>query len=560
VDPNISRCQSCARFLLGPLGLVLILLYFTPSVSLAQDATQQAPAPPASQPVPTEDASQQPPNSGATLRVKVNLVTIPVVVRDSAGHAVGTLRKEDFELFDDRKPQQITQFSVERSQPDEPNPSSSGALAGFKKLEIPSRFTAILFDDVHSTFQNLPGLQTSSLRMISSPTTRSQRFGIFTASGKVTQDFTDDRSKLEAAIRQLRPNPLPGTKGGSCPSLTPYAANQIVNRHDQIAISNALSEVMGPCGVTEPKMAMGMVTQGADRVLQLGNEQTRMVLRAVSDVVERMSALRGQRTVVVASPSFVITDYEHRENSLIDLAVRSHVVISALDSRGVETDENQIDDYNVLSEFTDGTGGIYFHNNNDLTEGLRRTAAAPEFVYQLSFSPAKLKDDGKYHHVKVRLIGNSKFTVSAREGYFVPKHFADPVQAENNAMNDALFSQAQINDLPIKMQTQFVQGDKPVAKLSVLALVDLRDLPHRQLEGQNANELRMVAAVFDHNGKYLGAIDRKVAVHWLEAKAETRTAADFTFFLDPGGYLIRLVVRDSESQHLSAQDALVQIP
>ena len=36
--------------------------------------------------------------------------------------------------------------------------------------------------------------------------------------------------------------------------------------------------------------------------------------------------------------------------------------------------------------------------------------------------------------------------------------------------------------------------------------------------------------------------------------------ATFSFLLDPGGYLVRLVVRDTESQHLYAQDAIVEIP
>ena len=70
----------------------------------------------------------------------------------------------------------------------------------------------------------------------------------------------------------------------------------------------------------------------------------------------------------------------------------------------------------------------------------------------------------------------------------------------------------------------------------------------------------MIAAVFDRNGKYLGAIDRKVDVHWTDSNAGTHTATTFSFLLDPGAYMIRLVVRDSESQHLSAQDKLVEIP
>jgi hypothetical protein len=114
--------------------------------------------------------------------------------------------------------------------------------------------------------------------------------------------------------------------------------------------------------------------------------------------------------------------------------------------------------------------------------------------------------------------------------------------------------------LPIRIQTQFVRDDKPIAKLSVLTFVDLQDLPHRQTGGKNTNELRMVAAIFDRNGKYIGAIDRKIAVQWSDDNAGTRTATTFSFLLDSGAYRVRLVVRDAESQRLSAQAAVIEIP
>ena len=50
-----------------------------------------------------------------TFKTGVNLVTVPVVVRDPAGKAIGTLTQEDFQLFDKGKPQIISKFSIEKS-------------------------------------------------------------------------------------------------------------------------------------------------------------------------------------------------------------------------------------------------------------------------------------------------------------------------------------------------------------------------------------------------------------------------------------------------------------
>src|SRR5258705_12436444 len=51
----------------------------------------------------------------AIFKARVNLVPVPVVVRDRKGQAIGTLTKEDFQLSDRGKPQYIARFSVEKA-------------------------------------------------------------------------------------------------------------------------------------------------------------------------------------------------------------------------------------------------------------------------------------------------------------------------------------------------------------------------------------------------------------------------------------------------------------
>ena len=67
----------------------------------------QAPAPGT-----PEFASEEAP---ITFSSRVNLISVPVVVRDREGRAVGDLRKEDFQVFDKGKLQVITKFSIEKS-------------------------------------------------------------------------------------------------------------------------------------------------------------------------------------------------------------------------------------------------------------------------------------------------------------------------------------------------------------------------------------------------------------------------------------------------------------
>src|SRR5215475_11781560 len=77
----------------------------------------------------------------ATFKTRVNLVLVPVVVRDKEGRTIGTLKQEDFQLLDKGKPQLITRFTIEKTMPEKakkgakPYPDSNE-----KEIELPERF------------------------------------------------------------------------------------------------------------------------------------------------------------------------------------------------------------------------------------------------------------------------------------------------------------------------------------------------------------------------------------------------------------------------------------
>jgi hypothetical protein len=80
---------------------IIWLFIFLCSPVLAQEAPSVNYAPATAKP-------QGPP----TFESKVNLVLVPVLVRDAQGRAVGNLTKDDFELFDKGKQQTIGSFSM----------------------------------------------------------------------------------------------------------------------------------------------------------------------------------------------------------------------------------------------------------------------------------------------------------------------------------------------------------------------------------------------------------------------------------------------------------------
>src|SRR5262249_51638706 len=72
----------------------------------------------------------------------------------------------------------------------------------------------------------------------------------------------------------------------------------------------------------------------------------------------------------------------------------------------------------VMEELADGTGGTFYHNNNDLEGGFKTLLAGAECRYLLAFSPAKLKPR-VHHSLKVKVDGPG-LRVQARSGYSAP--------------------------------------------------------------------------------------------------------------------------------------------
>src|SRR5208282_664103 len=102
-------------------------------------------------------------DDAATFRVNVRLVLARVVVRDPKGNAVGNLRKEDFQLFDNGNPQVISHFDLEHNSVAHTGipvaAASSDAADASKPAETlpspPKRYVAYLFDDLHLSFENI---------------------------------------------------------------------------------------------------------------------------------------------------------------------------------------------------------------------------------------------------------------------------------------------------------------------------------------------------------------------------------------------------------------------
>jgi len=499
------------------------------------------------------------------LQVQRNLVLVRAVVRDDKGRAVGGLRKEDFKLLDNGKVQAITHFSAEtpatpparevkpappKTEPESAAPPAPSAITRW-------RYLGLFFDDSFLPFEHLARARNAADRFLATALTPSDRAGVFTSSGRTTLDFTGDRAKLHEALFKLRPvNPGDSFPPGQYPFL-----------------------LGNPRGDHIPSQTEYLA------LLRLQN---------MEQLVRRMGTLPGQRNLIMISDGFGISPWELKWPSLagemVDRALRSNVIISSLDPKGLpillrETDASwpgapdggpmvaamhmgdssrEFGASSEMAELAKDTGGEFFHHDNDLEAGFAKVAATPEVYYSLAFSAQNLKHDGSFHSLKVELVHNAGLSVVARRGYFEPRRLPGAEGQVNEEIQEVSFTLDELKELPVDVHTQYSQSANGEAQLSVHAHLDIRTLRFRREQDRNANEVMFVTVLFDRDGKYADGKWQRVTLRLSDSTQEKLLASginrETSFAVKPGTYLIREVVQDSEEGHLAAVNSIVEIP
>lgn len=433
-----------------------------PLAGSAAPAAGPAPAPSTALPLssPADDAPK--------LRIDTSEILVPVVVRDKQGHAIGNLTKDDFTVFDQGKTRPIRGFSVIKSASKLRPENDTGVVAEpgnpGASVESPAtrRFVILLFDDRHVDASGLAYAQKAAMSMMDRPLASNDYAAVLSLSG-ANSGITQDREILKTAIAKLSVHAASQHGKEDCPDIDYYAADKIIRQHDpeefQLTVEKAKRcshlKIFESAGAQDLYSGMDnptdpfqrMATAAANRALVQGEEDAHQTLLQVETVIRAMTKLQGQRIIILLSPGFLslAPDAMTFKSQILDEAARGNVVINALDVRGLyagnpdaslgenaslsqtvgSSSTNHLNSMvaseNAMSELADGTGGTFFHNNNDLAAGLASLAAAPEYEYLLGISLGDVKANGSFHQLKVKVNGHD-LNVKARRGYFALKH------------------------------------------------------------------------------------------------------------------------------------------
>ncbi len=538
-----------------------------------------------------------------TLSVQANLVEVRIVVRDAKGQPVPGLKQSDFQIFDNGKPQTISAFSVENATRAAAAPESAPS-AGVNPAPAPTklpplpRYVALFFDDLNMPMGDLVPARKAAQDFISHNLEPGDRIGIFTSSTLVTLEFTDDTRKLLDTLALLRPRLRRPDGGVACPRISPYQAHLIADMYDSAAVELAIEQGLARrCFIREvmaPEQLPAIVKNQAAKVMGLVDQYSRETLGVLKDVVLFLIKMPGRRTIVLASSGFLTlsTSLQRVQDNIVDTAVGSGVVINSLDAKGLVPDtmgyepdagppvplpsrpdlmglavrissEQRDQSNDPLAYIALGTGGRFFHNNNDLGRGVRELAAVPEVSYVLGFVPENLKPDRSYHNLKVTLAAERNFTFDARKGYFAPDKLKTVPPTQPDKFDSAVLASDAVAEIHVGVTTRSEKLASGDSVLRVLLRVDTRDLPFLRRDDRSVENLRLVLALFDPQGKFLAGVEGEMVLT-LKEDTLARIAAQgleqgLSLRVPPGAYRLRLVMQELMHGRMAALSQPVDI-
>lgn len=247
-----------------------------------------------------------------TFQSKVNLVVVPVVVRDKHGEPIGNLTKDDFQLFDKGRRQAIVSFSAIKRTKEIPTsdapatalPVDTKTGASSRSEANPSKRSLIyLFDDLNIRFAAMANIRDAAVRYFKNNLAEGDRAAIYTFSGNPTLEFTSDREKLQEAVSKLRWKPPAGRGEFQCPDVSYHIADLILVKGDSQALEGLVHHTV-ECAHVPPEIARGIAMAAANRELIIGVHDTQVALRTLARAIRRLAAMPGERSIVLASPGF----------------------------------------------------------------------------------------------------------------------------------------------------------------------------------------------------------------------------------------------------------------
>ena len=569
------------------------------------------------------------------IRISTELVQTGVIVLDKQGRFVEGLKPEEFQLRVDGKPvtpaffEHVVTGSLIEQKLEAAAARGSGSLPTRDAITTSHRGRTIMFfiDDLHLSAESVTRTRKAILEFIDKQMGPDDRVAIASPSGQIgfLQQFTEVKPVLRAAVARLSYRPYSVRDAEQVP-MTEYSALRI-EQGDKQATDYYAEQVLrstnfgvpgglgppsgGPAGGSTPpprtagltrEMAARHVKERAMVMLRQSAAITINTLGALESLMRTSAQLPGRKVVFLISDGFYLNDrntgFGEKVKQIIDSAVRSGVVIYAMDARGIvsmtDASSNRADTDGRLSASNVGelsasqdpltalsadTGGRANLNPGPLTPAVNDALKETSNYYLLAWRPTD--EDGKsdFKKIEVSLAGRPELTVRLPRGFLrsAAKNSASgkdaPVVSEaavpaasapkgtEAALMAALGASTAREGLPTKLSATFldVPGTGPVLTASMQMAAGV--LSHGD-DGKQAAAIDILGVVLNDLGKQTGSFKNRVNVtpSSLTAGEASTVTYNHKLPLKPGLYQVRVATRDHNSGRVGSAAQWIEIP
>jgi VWFA-related protein len=527
--------------------------------------------------------------SPPVLRITVLMIQVDAVVTDSAGKHIAGLRPEDFEILQDEVARKLTYFSYEAGLPPvpraeaAPDPKSKSAAA---KVPIGPpvpitagqvrRTVALVVDDLALNFENLVQVREALRQYVERQMQPGDLVALVRTGGGVAilEQFTTDRRVLLEGIDLLKWR---------------------------------FSGRIGMMPITP--LASGAAPDGERRepeILDYGYPMSALgALGTIEQVIRGMKGLPGRKSIVFFSDGLRMDgEVSAALDKVTDMANRSVVSLYTVDPGGLRArvrerrqdvqvyqpasrtldrfptlpgeDDSDFGMQEGLDALARRTGGLFYHDRNDIPECVREATDDQLGYYLLGYSPREgtfEKDaaKAKFHRVTVRMR-RSGLTVRGKSGFNgVPDQLtigpasAVPKTREEQLL-DALASPFGATGIRVRLTSVFNQTRKTGPVVQSLLHFGGRELAFEQeADGTWHAAVDVVTSAYRGVKQPMQQRQRRMEIRLPEADYQRALHEGFLLTLVdqmklPGGFLMRAVVRDAGNGRIGSASAYVQVP
>ena len=520
-----------------------------------------------------QDQQPAPAQSGFTLKVQTDLVLTDVVVRDrKTGAPVRGLRREDFTVLENGKPQRVMSFdpqdvdrAVRLPGTETVTGRAGGAAAalGASAAEQAAalrdhRLIVLFFDTTSLQPDDLARAQQAARNYIEKTMENADLVSVVSLGSTLSldQDFTADKRLLLRAVGK-------------------YSGGQ------------SSGYVAGATGTTnQVEDTTGYTPDESD----YNDLNTDRELFAIASIARALGPLNQKKSLLYFSGGLQRDGIENQASlrATVNAAVRNNLSIYSVDARGLQAIsplgdattgslrgnvaytgaalQNNLDanfsSQEVLATLSSDTGGKAFFDNNDFAPAFQQVQNDTASYYVLGFRSTDATRDGRFRKLEVR-VNRPDLQLSYRPGYYAPADYRHSTgEQRERDLETALTGDLPETDLPVYLQPFFFRDAAGRYTMPVSLLVPGSQIPFKQGGDRDKATLDVIGNVKDAQGHVLETARDTVKLAVDQAQQVTRKNIQYTtaFSLPAGVYHLKFVVRENETGKLGSFETDVRVP